>query len=163
MLAISSIGSLTSLNLSSCSEIHESGFNYLASMVNLLELSVSHSKQFTNENLQQVCDRLCLLRKIDVSGCGDLSEGMKYLQSLSNLDSLKMKGLQLSDEGFNNIFCLKNLAELDLSHSRDLTDVRMEKISSSLPGLMTLILIFCESLTDKTLESLNYKIFGNYM
>jgi hypothetical protein len=178
VLEISKMESLISLELSYCSRIRLAGFNYVASMKNLVELTVQGNfySKFKNENLQQICSNLLQLKRLTVSGCRVANDGIAFLSSLKSLEYLNLGAISIEgsddiccekevekrnksrmniicDKGIDQICCLTRLTQLVLSHT-GISDAGVSDICSSLVGLKEIDLSGCSLLTNKSLDFL---------
>jgi hypothetical protein len=124
-------------------------------MVDLVALTIEGVTEFTNENLMQICGNLVGLKHLDVSCTSVDNVGIKYVTNLTNLESLHLRGIGISDNAINDICsCLKKLKEINFSGTKFLTDLGVAKLCSSLVELKKVNLSYCRDPSDESLFSL---------
>ncbi|XP_040579571.1 F-box/LRR-repeat protein 14 [Lepeophtheirus salmonis] len=150
----------------------------------LLELGLQDCQKITDESLRHLSEGIPNLRKINLSFCVSVTDtGMKSLAKLGSLQSLNLRSCDnVSDIGIGFLAEGGNrpLTELDVSFCNNVSDASLKhvasgmsklqslsmttcpvqndgisRISKSLPGLRTLNVGQCISLTDVALESLS--------
>lgn len=112
---------LETLNIRKCNNLTLDGYKHLQSFQQLKSLYVSESQNFDNEALQYLPQSLEKLWTRN-NGANISIEGMEALSKLENLNTLIIRGCQITDDCLGHLCGLKKLILLDLHRCREITD-----------------------------------------
>eukprot|EP01125_Pyxidicula_operculata_P022932 TRINITY_DN9694_c0_g1_i1.p1 TRINITY_DN9694_c0_g1~~TRINITY_DN9694_c0_g1_i1.p1 ORF type:complete len:628 (+),score=101.61 TRINITY_DN9694_c0_g1_i1:70-1953(+) len=177
---ISQLLKLKKLNLSYGYFITDKGIKNLGVLKNLEYLNVSACKKITDQSLQ-VIGGLTSLTNLNLGWCRNITNsGIKHLSSLTNLTKLNLSLCkQLTDDAFspsNGFISLKNLQHLNIDHCPLITDTVIDHLSylssntmvpnddadrdnntsTGFTKIHTLVLSFCEQITDVGISKLEF-------
>ncbi len=161
LASIAQTTSLTSLTLPSSDRLTPAGFNLLASLENLQQLTVSGTS-FNGENLETISSTCHVhLQQLFLLNCNAISAAeFKNLTAFQNLQTLDVSycNNNIKDQELDYICSLSALTDLRICYLKKISDQNgIAKLVSSLPLLKNLDIHGCTSLSDVTLEILSQK------
>ncbi len=106
--------------------------------------------QITDKGMKYLVNSAMNLRSLDLSWCRITGHGVQYLASLPHLKSLS---LSIIDDDMKHLAGLTNLKSLVL-RAVQLTDNGLQCLAAASPQLKSLDLVFCLSITDGGLKHL---------
>ena len=117
MRALSSCKYLKRLDVSECAGIHKAGFQSIAHLKSLEELSVGWNGKLTNDSLRYIPEGVEIL---DLSYASKISDaGLQHLRRLGNLRVLKLHYCHgIRDHGLDHIAQCHSLTHLDVGLTR---------------------------------------------
>jgi hypothetical protein len=141
--AVSSLASLTFLDLSRCQDVTDEGVRAVVSSCTALKtLNLSYCRNVTDEGVRAVSS-LPALTFLDLAGSKVTDEGVRAASSLPALTFLDLGFTMVTDEGVRAVASsCTALTALDLRCCRAVTDVGVRALSS-LPALASLDLRWC--------------------
>ena len=107
-----------------CNEITDLGMSYISTIISLTELDISWARAVTNTGVESLSS-LVNLRKLDVAHCGKLTNsGTSHISSISALRTLDMSFCcKVTDPAMQHISSLQTLKELNISNCRKISDL----------------------------------------
>jgi hypothetical protein len=151
--ALDQLKSLTTLVLSECVSITDTGLGYLRSLKDLARLDLS-ATNITDKGLSHL-EALTRLRRLDLWHCSQITDaGLANLQALNNLTCLDLSYCdQISDNGLLHLGVLTSLKSLNLYQCTRITDQGLAHLST-LKNLTELDLSYCNQITDSGISHL---------
>jgi F-box/leucine-rich repeat protein 14 len=165
---VNAIPDLTSLNLSGCFSVTDTGLNmaFCRDLPCLTTLNLSFCKQVSDMGLGCIAQHLKNLKELQLGGTqlNITNRGLMAISvGLKKLKSLNLRGCHgISDTGISyiagrseNSMCGNHdLEHLGLQDCQRITDTALEFVSAGLTSLKTIDLSFCFSVTDDGIKFL---------
>lgn len=145
---------ITSLDLSSCYDLTDEGFNHLTEFTNLRKLDLGPWIE-RNDQVFLIFKHLTNLSYLNLRGCCRLTDeiGPESLKHLVQLTTLILSHRRFDDKQLESLKDLKELTYLDLSSCLELSDQGLQEIAS-LNKLEVLNLSQCFEIHDLGIKSL---------
>jgi hypothetical protein len=154
MRAVSSLTSLTCLNLTSCQKITNEGMQAVRSLPALTSLDLTYCKLVADEGVRAVssCTALTFL---NLHHCLKVTDqAMRAVSSLPALTTLNLTlCARLTDEAVRELSSIRTLTSLNLRGCSMVTDVGLRSVSS-LPALTSLDITYCRKVTAAGVRAL---------
>lgn len=147
---------LTSLSLSSCNMVTDSGVAELQPLTSLISLNLACCLKITDKSLATL-QIMTSLNRLDLTSCWQLTDqGVSMLQFLISLNWLSLQGCCLvTDRGVQALQELKSLSTLSLQGCCYVTDIGAEALRN-LKVLTSLNVQECHKISDKGVEHLSH-------
>jgi hypothetical protein len=157
MRAVSSLTSLTSLNLTGCDKITDKGMRAVSSLPALKSLDLRCCRKVTDEGVRAVSN-IRTLTFLDLDGCSVTEVGLRAVSSMPALASLRLHECEkVTDEGVKAVSSMPALTDLCLVRCEKVTDEGVRALSN-LHALKRLGLSFCPKVTRAAIQALRSSI-----
>ena len=150
------LGSLTSLNLSFCANISDSGMKSLSKISSLRTLNLRSCDNISDIGVGYLAEGCVSLQSLDLSFCRVTDAAMNHIASgLFNLRSLSLVQCRITDEGVAKICkTLADLHFLNIGQCSLVSDLGLSHIGARLGQLRGIDLYGCVEVTQTGLASL---------
>jgi hypothetical protein len=139
---VSSCTALKSLRLFCCKKLTDEGVRAVSSLPALTSLNLAGCN-VTDEGVRAVVSSCAMLTELNLYGCRNVTdEGVRAVSNLPALTELNLRFCKVADEGVRAVSTCTTLTALDLRECFKLTDEAVRALSS-LPALTSLDLRCC--------------------
>ncbi|CAH1784941.1 unnamed protein product, partial [Owenia fusiformis] len=148
---------LSSVNLSFCTGITDTGLKYLSKMTSLRHLNLRSCDNISDMGIGYLSEGGSHLTNLDVSFCDRIGDsGMLHLsQGLFHLTRLSLSACNISDDGISSfVKTLHDLDTLNIGQCNRVTDRSLGLISEHLKKLKSIDLYGCTKITTVGLEKI---------
>jgi hypothetical protein len=153
---VSSCTALKSLNLRSCIKVTDEGVRAVVSSLPALTfLDLTNCYKVTDEGVRAVASSCTALESLSLWSCFKVTdEGVRAVSSCTTLKTLSLYVcLKVTDEGVKAVSSCTALTALNLRACIQVTDVGVRALSS-LPALTSLDISFCNKVTAAGVQAL---------
>mmetsp|Transcript_29521 Transcript_29521/g.83272 ORF Transcript_29521/g.83272 Transcript_29521/m.83272 type:complete len:298 (+) Transcript_29521:531-1424(+) len=150
---LSSLTTLRSLDIGSCTHVTDLGLASLASLTRLTTLDMSCCHRVTAAGLASLRP-LGGLQNLSLEWCFIGDSGVEALQNLTGIVSLNLSDCSLSDAALRHIQTLPNLASLDVSRNFQLTSSGIQHLHS-MSSLRWIDLTSCSAVSSQAARTLS--------